>query len=70
MLKMVRFERGCQEIAVNPYRIAYVQPHPRREDGSPRQCSICFSGAPGDSVVVDGCVSDVMALLGPNIKPL
>jgi hypothetical protein len=62
-LKMVRFDRGFLEIAVNPQRVAYVEPHPHPEDIAPRQSSICFSGAPGDNVVVDGKVSDVVASL-------
>ncbi len=62
-LKMARFEQGFLEIAVNPDRVAYVEPHPHSEDISPRQSSICFSGAPGDNVVVDGSVADVAAAL-------
>lgn len=63
MLKMARFQRGLLDIAVNPDRVAYVEPHPHNEDVSPRQSSIFFSGAPGDHVVVDGKVCDVVATL-------
>ena len=61
--KMVQFDRGFFEIAVNPHRVAYVEAHPKSGDAAPRQSLICFSGAPGDNVVVDGKVSDVVATL-------